>query len=270
MRWVLGDIHGMFEPLEAMLEAIGRIDSKPRFYFVGDYANRGPQSREVLNLLLTLENASFCRGNHDDVLDLILNEQWLGGEDDTFDPLAACVWFLKHGLADTILSYGVDVDELEFLRYHPSEHLLGFIRNTIPDNHKIFLRGLPLFIDDDDALVAHAYWPVEEPNETPIIKKRLQDAAMRHRMVWERYKPAQIFREKPWNRPCFFGHTPVQNYPLIDEQFEGLPIVGPQITLLDTAIALGEDGRLTAVCVEDKRVVQINRSCKVVGARTGG
>jgi serine/threonine protein phosphatase 1 len=265
MRWVIGDIHGMFQMLETMLLALSKLDKQPVYYFVGDYVNRGPMSKDVLDLLLSLRSAKFCRGNHDDVLDLILHDQWMGGEDDTFDPLSACTWFLKHGLAETVLSYGVDVDELEFLRYHPSEHLLGFIRNTIPRRHADFIRKLPMFIDDDDALIMHAFWPVEEDNDTPRIAARLQDAAMRHRVVWERYKPGQIMRDKPWSRPLFAGHTPVQNYPLLRDDEECRPIRGQKLTLLDTAAALGDDGRLTAVCIEDGRVVQINRRCRVVG-----
>ncbi|MFT3785878.1 MAG: metallophosphoesterase [Tepidisphaeraceae bacterium] len=266
MRWVIGDIHGMYGPLNAMLDALSALDADARFYFVGDYVNRGPQSREVLELLTSLPEgrAKFCRGNHDDVLDLILHDQWLGGENDAFEPLAACVWFLKHGLADTVASYDVDDDELDYHRYHPSEELLKLIRTAIPAEHKRFIRGLPICIDEPDAFVAHAFWPPEETIDVLHVADRLEDAAMRHRVVWERYKASQIVAKKPWRRPAFFGHTPTQNYGDLDGSAEGKPICGPHVTLLDTAIALGSDGRLTAVSIEDGRVVQIDRKCKVV------
>ncbi|MEZ0265596.1 MAG: metallophosphoesterase, partial [Phycisphaerae bacterium] len=45
MRWIIGDVHGMLRPLETLLAEVRRVDSKARFYFVGDYVNRGPSSR---------------------------------------------------------------------------------------------------------------------------------------------------------------------------------------------------------------------------------
>jgi hypothetical protein len=268
MRWVIGDIHGMFGPLEAMLEALSALDSTRRFYFVGDYVNRGPESSRVLDLLLTLkpDEARFCRGNHDDVFDLILHGEWLGGEHDAYEPLAACTWFLKHGLADTVASYAIDEAELDYLRYNPSEKLLELIRAAVPESHKAFIRNLPICIDESDAFIAHAFWPPEESIDLLHVAERLEDAAMRHRVVWERYKVGQIIARKPWKRTAYFGHTPTQNYAGLDGADEGKPIFGPHIALLDTAVALGADGRLTAVCIEDGRVVQVDRKGKLVGA----
>ena len=72
MRWIIGDVHGMLKPLEAIVNEIHRTDPRAWLYFVGDYVNRGPESRGVVDLLLTLQNAKFIRGNHDDLLDQIL------------------------------------------------------------------------------------------------------------------------------------------------------------------------------------------------------
>lgn len=264
MRWVIGDIHGMFAALEKLLDALLKIDSQAKFYFVGDYVNRGPESRRVIDFLLTLKNARYCRGNHDDVFDLIVNGHWLGGEENAYEPLAACVWFLRHGLAETILSYGVRPDDLDYHRYHPSNVLIDLVRSAVPQAHKKFLADLPMQIDDDDALIMHAFWPPEEPNDRAHIKRRLADAETRHRVVWERFRPAQITMDKPWTRPMFFGHTPVTNYPLPLRQQENRPIVSSMITLLDTALVLGLEGRISAVCIEDGSVVMIDRGLKVI------
>lgn len=265
MRWVIGDIHGMFAPLEAMLKAIAKLDRKAQFNFVGDYINRGPDSKRVLDLLITLKDARFVRGNHDDVFDLILNEHWLGGEEETFEPLAACNWFLKHGLRDTLLSYGVVHREIEQFMDRPGQEFLDLIRSKVPKAHSEFIHKLPLFVGDSDALIAHAFWPPEELNNDQHIHERLDDdAEMAHRVLWERWKGPQILADKPWKRHAYFGHTPVQNYPGSLREMDCQPVSGPKITLLDTAIALGGDGRLTAVCVEEDRVVQIDRNCRVV------
>ena len=84
MRWVIGDIHGMFAALETLIDALTKLDPQARFYFVGDYVNRGPESKRVIEYLITLKNAKFCRGNHDDVFDLIVTDHWLCGEEDEY------------------------------------------------------------------------------------------------------------------------------------------------------------------------------------------
>jgi serine/threonine protein phosphatase 1 len=265
MRWILGDIHGMRVALEGILEAVSAVDADARLYFVGDYINRGPDSRRVVELLLSLgETAKFVRGNHDDVLDLILNGRWLGGEDQTFDPVTACGWFLQHGLDDTLMSYGLDYADIDHHRRHSGARLLSTIRECFPDSHKAFFRDLPIIVEEEGLFVAHAFWPPEETNDLPHVLARLDgDASLAHRVIWERYKPLQILADKPWSRPAFFGHTPVSNYPPSLLRGDNVPIVGSQITLLDTAVALGPNGKLSAVCVEDGRLVQVDRDGEI-------
>ena len=252
--------------LEGILDAVIVVDADAQLYFVGDYINRGPDSRRVIELLLSLgDSAKFVRGNHDDVLDLILNDQWLGGEDQTFDPVAACGWFLQHGLDDTLMSYGLDYADIEFHSRHSGARLLAAIRESFPDAHKAFFRDLPIIVEEEGLFVAHAFWPPEETNDLPHVLARLDgDASLAHRVIWERYTPVQILTEKPWSRPAFFGHTPVSNYPQSLRGHDNVPIYASMITLLDTAVALGPSGRLSAVCVEDGRLVQVGRAGHVV------
>ncbi len=48
--------------------------------FVGAFVNRGPDSRGVIALLMSLPNARFVRGNHDDVFDQVLSGVSYAGE----------------------------------------------------------------------------------------------------------------------------------------------------------------------------------------------
>ena len=68
MRWVIGDIHGMVKPLEALIRAVEQHDKERQLMFVGDYVNRGPHSKEVIDLLLSLKEArelfSHCAMGH--------------------------------------------------------------------------------------------------------------------------------------------------------------------------------------------------------------
>src|SRR5579884_585200 len=100
MRWIVGDIHGMLRPLDALVTAVGSRDPGAHLIFVGDYVNRGPDSRRVIDLLLTLPRATFLRGNHDDVFDLILHGDCYMCHPDGPNPVAAFAWFMQHGRSE--------------------------------------------------------------------------------------------------------------------------------------------------------------------------
>lgn len=261
MRWVLGDIHGMLDPLAAIVGLLRARDPHAELLFVGDYVNRGPDSRGVVDFLLGLGNARFVRGNHDDVFDLILNDHWLGGDDARLTPARACEWFTPHGLAQTLTSYGLGRDVIgQCRRGVPGDDVVAAIRQAVPEAHRKFFNDLPLVIDADGVFVAHAYWPPDVANGTSSIAWHLAaDPHLAHMVVWHRWATGAILSDKPtWTRPAFFGHTPTMNYPASLRELDVGPIVGPMVTLLDTAVALGADGRLTAVCVEDGAMVQVD------------
>src|ERR1019366_10607556 len=73
---VIGDIHGMAAKLESLL---GQIDmwcaanaraERRQLIFLGDYIDRGPDSREVLQIVqrLQAEGAICLRGNHEELM----------------------------------------------------------------------------------------------------------------------------------------------------------------------------------------------------------
>ncbi|HEX4124390.1 MAG TPA: metallophosphoesterase [Tepidisphaeraceae bacterium] len=250
MRWVIGDIHGMLRPMEALLEAILGRDASARFIFVGDYINRGPDSRGVLDRLVTLPNATFLRGNHDDIFDLILSGQCFC-EQETSDPLQAFGWFINHGLVNTLESYGIDYAFIEHLAGHLTASKLAEMMAVVPAAHREFLRQLRPVIEYEDAFVAHAMWGADQPDASPMEAIISSTSPLRYRTIWGRYTADQIRQDKPWRRTGFFGHTPVTNYA---GNAGLLPVGGPQIVLLDTAAAMG--GRLSAVCIETRQVVQ--------------
>jgi serine/threonine protein phosphatase 1 len=84
--FVVGDIHGMFAHLEALLEEVGFDERVDRLFSVGDLVDRGPESGKALEWL---EREWFfaCRGNHEqfaiDSIDLDQRDVWVnynGGE----------------------------------------------------------------------------------------------------------------------------------------------------------------------------------------------
>ena len=108
----IGDIHGCSKALESLLEAInpGPDDT---IVTLGDYVDRGPDSRGVIDLLVKLSkqtNLVALQGNHEQMmLEVISGEA----------PYQ--VW-VQHGGVETLDSYGFD-GRLDFL---PPEHVEFF------------------------------------------------------------------------------------------------------------------------------------------------
>lgn len=253
VRWVIGDIHGMFRPLLTLLGAIDKADANPALLFVGDYVNRGPESRAVVDLLLTLKNARFCRGNHDDIFDVVLHNRGSAGP---ADPVPVFVWFMNHGLDRTLTSYGVDEEEIENVERRPSLGKIRDLLEAVPEAHRSFFRSLPLSIEEPDLFVVHAKWAPDDSDQTPDIGLRLiLDPRLHHRVLWDRFDDEEINMPKSWKRRGFFGHTPVINYGRPDPH---APIAGRSIVLLDTGVALSTLGRLTAWCAETDQVIQVD------------
>jgi len=69
---IFGDLHGDFQSLTALLEACAKRPPEQKLLFLGDYVDRGPNSLEVLTLLLAWKikypkHIFMLRGNHEDL-----------------------------------------------------------------------------------------------------------------------------------------------------------------------------------------------------------
>jgi serine/threonine protein phosphatase 1 len=258
MHWVIGDVHGMLRPLELLLELIGAEDSSPTLVFAGDYVNRGPDSAKVIDLLLTLDDAHFIRGNHDDIFDLILHGRSFAEGAANASPVLAFQWFMDYGLDSTLYSYGADWAWLTETARSPTSERMAQIPLFVPDDHKRFIRNLPPVFERKDFFVLHGHWPITEKCFPPSVAENLRtDPSTRQRVLWGRYSMEAIKEEKPWGKRGFFGHTPVHTYFKDPRKAPMVPIAGPKIVLLDTACALVTWGRLTAYCVEEDRYLQV-------------
>lgn len=64
--WAIGDIHGCFDELQALVERIGFDPARDRLWFVGDFVNRGPRSADTVRWVRDLGDHARCvLGNHD-------------------------------------------------------------------------------------------------------------------------------------------------------------------------------------------------------------
>lgn len=130
MIYAIGDIHGCLDPLRRLMEKI-RLSEADELVFIGDYIDRGPDSKGVIDYLLTLRGRyTFLMGNHERMfLDFLQgNDRYL---------------FLYNGGTETLESYGgvgkIPAAHLDFLNrlllyYETDDHLFvhGGIRPGIP------------------------------------------------------------------------------------------------------------------------------------------
>jgi len=96
--WFIGDIHGELALLDRLLDSILRYEPA-EIIFLGDYIDRGPQSREVIDLIRSLRLKTTClMGNHE----LMLLQ---AVEDSPWGQVAMELWYRNGGEA-TLLSFG--------------------------------------------------------------------------------------------------------------------------------------------------------------------
>ena len=149
--YAIGDVHGCIDQLHA-LEAQIIADAEPFpgekwIVTLGDYIDRGPDSRAVLDHILTPAPARFRRfpliGNHEQLLLDFLD-----------NPPANLDWLEWGGLA-TARSYGMPPDPGEDWRRDP----FGFanrLRPLIPARHLEMLRDLPTCLSLPRFFFVHA------------------------------------------------------------------------------------------------------------------
>lgn len=73
--FAIGDVHGCAQEISVLLEFLVKkqnLSQKDAVIFLGDYIDRGPDTRGVIDLLVNFQNdfpkTKFLRGNHEDML----------------------------------------------------------------------------------------------------------------------------------------------------------------------------------------------------------
>jgi serine/threonine protein phosphatase 1 len=176
ITYAIGDVHGCRDRLDRLLARCLRHagDRGVRLVFIGDYIDRGPDSRGVVQTLIELQRdrrqqVVCLRGNHEVLL---------------LDALATgdvALWQFTNGGDATLASYGIgSVAEL------PAEHLA-------------FFRALPASFDDGLRFFVHA----------GVDPARALDDQREDDLVWMR-EPF-LSTERDYGRLIVHGHTPQLN-----------------------------------------------------------
>jgi serine/threonine protein phosphatase 1 len=153
--YAVGDIHGRADLLQKMLQMISAdsagYDGECKVIFLGDYVDRGPDSKEVLNILSGIEqgkykfafNVECLLGNHEEIILKFF-------KDDSVAP----GWFHYGGL-QTLHSYGInittatqDFEDIFILRKQ--------LKELMPEQHLAFLNELNHIRQVDNYFFVHA------------------------------------------------------------------------------------------------------------------
>ena len=182
--FAIGDLHGCPDELEVLLTYLQQeegVSDEDLIIFIGDYIDRGPNSKAVVDRLLSfargLENVVFLRGNHEDML---LDFLGFGGNMGHS--------YLYNGGVETFGSYGIS-SEL------PPEE----IAHKLPRDHFSFYLNLDSYVLVDDFVFAHAGL-----NPLRDLKAQLD-----YDLFWIRDE--FISNIHSFQKTVVFGHTPHQD-----------------------------------------------------------
>jgi len=221
MLYAIGDIHGMREKLELLIEKLP-LEPTDRLIFIGDYVDRGLDPAGTVEYLIELQKRQPCIfliGNHEAMF-----LSFLGWEGRNYFGAEA---FLENGGDMTLHSYGFFNSDETF---------------KLPPHHEEFYRELKLWHVEGEYVFVHAGLSKEalrlSDPEYALAREQPRD------LLWQR-STADL--PHSLGATVVYGHTPMP-----DMQVRwNLPYsIG-----IDTGCVYG--GRLTAIRLPDETLFQV-------------
>ncbi len=171
--FAIGDVHGCYERLGILLKKL-HIKEDDVLLFLGDYIDRGENSKKVVDKVISLKsqhNTITLLGNHEKMLLDVLQKN-----------LSIETWLFNGG-ETTLLSYGIKT-------YNVSS-------NLFPPEHIQFFKNLVLYYETDRYIFVHAGL---KPN-VALEEQSIDD------LVWIRDE--FIYSDCDFGKIIVFGHTPL-------------------------------------------------------------
>ena len=233
--YAVGDVHGRLDLLDPLIRRIAddvlqqRPSERPMLVFVGDYVDRGLESKGVIDRLIALRaEAAFevrtLKGNHEEAMINFLSDATVGAE------------WVEYGGAQTLVSYGVNPPKQRdnAADWERAREEFG---QLMPPSHLAFLSGLELIMVVGDYAFVHA-------GLRPGLSIQDQDE---HDLMWIR--DVFLNERRPFEKVVVHGHTP-----------EETPFVGERRIGIDTGAYA--TGVLTAVRLmgEERAILQVKAS----------
>jgi serine/threonine protein phosphatase 1 len=192
--YAVGDVHGRLDALEPLLRQVAedymlvRPAEPAKLVFLGDYLDRGPDSKRVVDLVLGMRGhpefeVRALKGNHEEALLHFLE-----------DPPFGAQW-MEHGGGPTLVSYGVQppptrTDNDAWAK--TAEEL----KAAIPEAHMSFFRELELMVTVGDYAFVHAGVRPGVPLDQQVERD----------LLWIRQE--FIAEKGPHPKVIVHGHTP--------------------------------------------------------------
>lgn len=221
--YAIGDIHGRADLLEDVLKHIDADLAKNPVsvgvqVFLGDYIDRGPASRQVLDQLVARKRTHqtvFLKGNHETFLTNFI-----------VDPTILGDWQYLGGL-ETLMSYGV-VPSINSDAFGQTQ-LAANLDQRLPESHRLFLADLKSSFTCGDFFFVHAG---VRPG-VPLAQQQEED------LLWIR--DDFLLCEDDFGKVVVHGHTPVKQ-----------PDIRPNRINIDTGAYL--TGQLTCLMLENDEI----------------
>ncbi len=192
--YAIGDVHGRADLLEELFSAIDRdVTNHPvgqmMHVFLGDYIDRGPSSRQVIDLVIQrgrTNSAVMLKGNHESyVIDFLR------------DPATLSQWS-QYGGMQTLMSYGL-APTVKPSDYEQRALADNFAMALIEHGHIRFFGSLRTSFTCGDVFFAHAGVkpgvPLQEQAEEDLLQIR-EDF---------------LLFEEDFGKLIVHGHTPVRD-----------------------------------------------------------
>lgn len=168
-RYAISDIHGCAKTFKALLEKIN-FTQQDKLFLLGDYIDRGPDSRGVIDHIWKLQSEGYqvhcLRGNHEQMLldEIAKINEWYKGE------------------PATLVSFEVNQNE------------------DIPEKYIDWMKRLDYYFELDDYILVHAGLNFLRTDPLADLKE----------MMWVRRWYDQIDRNWLGKRIIVHGHTPTK------------------------------------------------------------
>jgi len=190
---VIGDLHGRSDLLDKMVDEIKRdIDQNPAreslTVTLGDYVDRGPDSRGVLDRLVRNPFPTdyiALKGNHEELFETFLTRPAIGPQ-----------WRRLGGL-ETLHSYKVPVTQM--MVGQGFDEAAEALRQALPEAHSTFLGGLKLSLTFGGYFLCHAG---VRPG-VPLESQKAED------LLWIRDE--FLSSKAHFGKIVVHGHTPTQS-----------------------------------------------------------
>jgi serine/threonine protein phosphatase 1 len=242
--FVIGDIHGDLEQLDVLLGRLPAAAAGDTVVFLGDYVDRGPASRQVVERVRALQASSpahviTLRGNHEDAWLRVADRGW-----------PEFILPAGNGCLPCLRSY-TDTPWHEDDSPTAAEMKQMLKASFFPPEHLDWFRSLPHWFENEHAIYVHAGLPDDDHGgwQHP---DQVED---RDILLWIR---TRTFFTDYRGKPVVVGHTVTE---LLPPEFSTYTPedpsdlwAGENVTAIDTGC--GKGGFLTALELPSRAVYE--------------